>query len=78
MKKKKISRCVNSISGLYLHPLRYVINVVCFFFFFCVICVSNRLEGHILGMMYMEIKIVRLLRRKLYAWYNAYRKNGEY
>ena len=23
-------RCVNSISGLSLHPLRYVINVVCF------------------------------------------------
>ena len=30
--KKKNSRCVNSVSGLYLHPLRYVINVVCFFF----------------------------------------------
>ena len=23
-------RYVNSVSGLYLHPLRYVINVVCF------------------------------------------------
>ena len=23
-------RCVNSVSGMYLHPLRYVINVVCF------------------------------------------------
>ena len=22
--------CVNSVSGLYLHPLRYVFNVVCF------------------------------------------------
>ena len=69
-------RCVNSISGLYLHPLRYVINVVCFLY--CVICVSNWVEGHIHGMMYMEIKIARLLRRKLYAWYNAYRKKGEY
>ena len=48
--------------------------------FDCVICVSNFVEGHIHGMMYMGIKkkITRLLRRKLYAWYNAYRKNGEY
>ena len=22
--------CMNSVSGLYLHPLRYVINVTCF------------------------------------------------
>ena len=46
--------------------------------FDCVICVSNCVEGHIHGMMYMGIKIARLLRRKLYAWYNAYRKKGEY
>ena len=32
------------------------------------------MEGHIHGMMYMGIMIARLLRRKLYAWYNAYRK----
>ena len=64
-------RCVNSVPGLYLHPLRYVINVV---FFDCVICVSNCVEGHIHGLMYMGIMIARLLHRKLYAWYNAYRK----
>ena len=23
--------CMNSVSGLHLHPLRYVINVACFF-----------------------------------------------
>ena len=32
------------------------------------------MEGHIHDMMYMRIMIVRLLRRKLYAWCNAYRK----
>ena len=32
------------------------------------------MEGHIHGMMYMRIMITRLLRRKLYAWSNAYRK----
>ena len=32
------------------------------------------MEGHIHGMMYMEIMIARLLHKKLYAWYNAYRK----
>ena len=32
------------------------------------------MEGHIHCMMYMEIMIVRLLCRKLYAWYNACRK----
>ena len=32
------------------------------------------MEGHIHGMMYMGIMIAQLLRRKLYAWYNAYRK----
>ena len=32
------------------------------------------MEGHIQGMMYMGIMIARLLRRKLYAWCNAYRK----
>ena len=32
------------------------------------------MEGHIHGMMYMGIMIARLLRRKLYAWCNAYRK----
>ena len=32
------------------------------------------MEGHIHGIMYMGIMIVRLLRRKLYAWCNAYRK----
>ena len=46
--------------------------------FDCVICVSNCVEEHIHGMMYMGIKIERLLRRKIYAWYNAYRKKGEY
>ena len=46
--------------------------------FDCVIFVSNSVEGHIHDMMYMEIKIARLLRRKLYAQYNAYRKKGEY
>ena len=39
--------------------------------FDCVICVSNCVEGHIHGTMYMGIKIVWLLCRKLYAWYNA-------
>ena len=29
------------------------------------------------GMMYMGIVIERLLRRKLYAWCNEYRKKGE-
>ena len=77
MKKKKKISGVNSVSGLYLHPLRYVINVACFFFD-RVIGVSNCVGGHIHSMMYMGIKITRLLRRKLYAWYNAYRKNGEY
>ena len=43
--------------------------------FDCVICVSNCMEGRIHGMMYMRIMIVRLLHSKLYAWYNAYRKN---
>ena len=43
------------------------------FFYYCVICVSNCVKGHIHGMMYMGIMCVRLLRRKLYAWYNAYR-----
>ena len=32
------------------------------------------MEGHIHGMMYMGIMIARLLHRKLYAWFNAYRK----
>ena len=32
------------------------------------------MEGHIHGMMNMRIIIMRLLRRKLYAWCNAYRK----
>ena len=32
------------------------------------------MEGHIHGLMYMGIMIARLLRRKLYAWCNAYRK----
>ena len=32
------------------------------------------MEGHIHGIMYMGIMIARLLRRKLYTWYNAYRK----
>ena len=32
------------------------------------------MEGHIYGMMNMGIMIVRLLRRKLYEWCNAYRK----
>ena len=73
---EKIFRCVNSVSGLYLHPLRYVINVICFFLLrdLC----SNCVERHIHGMMYMGIKIARLLRRKLYVWCNAYRKKGEY
>ena len=39
--------------------------------------VSNCVEGHIHGMMYMGIVIARLLRRKLYAWCNAYKKKGE-
>ena len=32
------------------------------------------MEGHINVMIYMGIIITRLLRRKLYSWYNAYRK----
>ena len=32
------------------------------------------MEVHIHGVMYMGIVIARLLRRKLYAWCNAYRK----
>ena len=32
------------------------------------------MERCINGMMYMGIMIARLLRRKLYAWCNAYRK----
>ena len=36
--------------------------------------VFNCVEGHIHGMMYMGIMIARLLRSKLYAWCNAYRK----
>ena len=32
------------------------------------------MKGHIHGVMYMGIMIARLLRRKLYAWCNAYRK----
>ena len=32
------------------------------------------MEGHIHGMMNMRIMFARLLRRKLYAWCNAYRK----
>ena len=32
------------------------------------------MEGHIHGMMYMRIMIARLLRRRLYAWCNGYRK----
>ena len=43
-------------------------------FFYCVICVSNYVEGYIHGLMYMGIMIARLLHRKLYAWSNAYRK----
>ena len=36
--------------------------------------VSNFVKGHIHGVMDMGIMIARLLRRKLYAWCNAYRK----
>ena len=36
--------------------------------------VSNCVEGHIHGVIYMGIMISRLLHRKLYAWCNAYRK----
>ena len=43
-------------------------------FFIALFCVSNCVEGHIHGMMNMGIMIARLLRRKLYAWCNAYRK----
>ena len=32
------------------------------------------MEGHIHGMMYMGVMIMQLMRRKLYAWCNAYRK----
>ena len=32
------------------------------------------MEGHIHGLMYMGIMIARLLHRKLYAWFNAYKK----
>ena len=32
------------------------------------------MEGHIHGMINMGIMITRLLRRKLYAWCNAYKK----
>ena len=32
------------------------------------------MERYIHGMMYMGIVIAQLLRRKLYAWCNAYRK----
>ena len=32
------------------------------------------MKGHINDVMYMGIMIARLLRRKLYAWCNAYRK----
>ena len=32
------------------------------------------MKGHIHGVMDMRIMIARLLRRKLYAWCNAYRK----
>ena len=42
--------------------------------FYCVICISNCVEGHIHELMYMGIMIARLLHRKLYAWSNAYRK----
>ena len=35
---------------------------------------QNCVEGHIHGLMYMGIMIARLLHRKLYAWYNVYRK----
>ena len=62
--KKKKFRCVNSVSGLYLHPLRYVINVVCFFY--CMICVSNCVEGHIHCMRYMGIMIAQLVRKNFY------------
>ena len=41
--------------------------------FDCVICVSNCVDKHIHGLMYMENLIARLLHRKLYAWSNAYR-----
>ena len=56
------SRCVNNVSGLYLHPLRYVINVVCFD---CMICVSNCVEGHIHGLMYMGIMIAQLVHKNI-------------
>ena len=32
------------------------------------------MKGHIHGVIDMRIMIARLLRRKLYAWCNAYRK----
>ena len=32
------------------------------------------MKGHIHGMMNMRIMFARLVRRKLYAWCNAYRK----
>ena len=32
------------------------------------------MKGHIHGTMYMGIMIARLVRKILYAWFNAYRK----
>ena len=49
-------------------------SLMLYVFFDCVICVSNCVEGHIHGLMYMGILTARLLRRKLYAWCSAYRK----
>ena len=39
-------------------------NVLCFFYY-CVICVSNCVKGHIHGMMYMGIMCARLVRKTI-------------
>ena len=45
-----------------------------FLFFRCVNSVLGLYSHPFEIRMYMRIMIVRLVRRKLYAWYNAYRK----
>ena len=66
-----VFRCVDGVSGLYLHPwdTSLMLHV-----FDCVILCFKLCERALHGVMDMGIMIARLLRRKLYAWCNAYRK----
>ena len=63
---------MNSVSGLYLHPLRYVINVVCFLLHdFCFKLCGRTYTRH---EVYGNYDCAVSAQEFLYAWFNAYRK----